>query len=136
MSGRRDRHGHMSRLDRRDFRPVWTGRAAGPLDPGGDDDRETGREDDDDVADGMNTGSASRSTRQGRVCPGCGSIAIARILYGYPGFGPEVQAEVDAGRAVLGGCLVWPGQAQRRCRSCGLRFQADGSPEQLPECGR
>jgi hypothetical protein len=65
-------------------------------------------------------------TSDGRVCPACGAISISRILYGYPLFSQEIRAEIDAGRAELGGCFVGPDQADRRCRACGARFRADG----------
>jgi hypothetical protein len=48
----------------------------------------------------------------------------------------DVQAEVDAGWAVLGGCLVGRDPADRRCRSCGTRFRADGQPVGDAEDGR
>lgn len=46
------------------------------------------------------------------VCPTCGLPGIP-YLYGYPsGEGMELA---HAGRVVLGGCVVWPGQPDTMC---------------------
>jgi hypothetical protein len=60
------------------------------------------------------------------ACPSCGSATIAWILRGYPVFSEQLESDLDAGRVVLGGCLVGPDQASHRCNACGLEFRADG----------
>lgn len=40
------------------------------------------------------------------LCPQCGAGRVLPVLYGLPG--PDEWAAVDAGDAVLGGCIVGP----------------------------
>lgn len=53
-------------------------------------------------------------------CPNCGSDEVVEILYGYPS--PEMRKDVEQGRAVLGGCLLEPGEdindIHLACRNC------------------
>ena len=51
-------------------------------------------------------------------CPCCGSIDVAKILYGYPAFGLY-----DNENIVLGGCCVEVNSPQRYCRACECRFR-------------
>ena len=55
-----------------------------------------------------------------RRCPECGSKNTARILWGYPLPDEKLLADLDAGRVVLGECVVplepWP---THTCRDCG-----------------
>jgi hypothetical protein len=53
------------------------------------------------------------------ACPACGSPAIAKVLYGMPAWSPELEADLAAGRVVLGGCIVEPGAPRFTCVSCG-----------------
>jgi transposase-like protein len=53
-----------------------------------------------------------------RKCPRCGSERIARILYGMPAFPEELRRELEAGRAVLGGCVVTGNDPRWQCTSC------------------
>jgi hypothetical protein len=39
-------------------------------------------------------------------CPRCGSPSLARILYGLPAFTRRLEEDLDAGRVVLGGCVI------------------------------
>lgn len=53
-------------------------------------------------------------------CPRCGSLNLARILYGEPSWAAE--ADIRAGRIVLGGCDVGAEDPEHRCRKCGTEF--------------
>lgn len=55
-------------------------------------------------------------------CPSCGSREIARIQWGRPRFTKELEAALDAGVVVLGGCMVASDSPRWRCRSCGHEF--------------
>lgn len=55
-------------------------------------------------------------------CPLCGSRAIARIQWGRPTYTEKLRAELDAGTAVLGGCMMAYDSTRWRCRSCGHEF--------------
>lgn len=46
------------------------------------------------------------------VCPECGLPGVP-YLYGYPS--DEGLARAEAGRVVLGGCVVWAGQPDFQC---------------------
>jgi hypothetical protein len=74
------------------------------------------------TSDPVNT---ERSTA---TCPSCGSRAVARIQYGEPAYSEEFEADLEARRVVLGGCMVWDDQPDRNCTACGLEFRADGRP--------
>jgi hypothetical protein len=58
------------------------------------------------------------------ACPRCGASAVAKIVYGLPAFDEELVREVEAGRVVLGGCCVWEGMPQWRCRTCNHEWDA------------
>lgn len=55
-------------------------------------------------------------------CPACGSPRVARILYGLPHFTPELKQELDEGRTVLGGCVVFEGSPRWQCVACHHRW--------------
>ena len=55
-------------------------------------------------------------------CPRCRSRDVARIMRGYPIFSDELQARLDSGEVVLGGCVLTGDDADFRCHSCGLEF--------------
>jgi rubredoxin len=69
------------------------------------------------------------------ACPRCGSAKVAQILWGYPRFSEELEADLAAGRVVLGGCMVGPDQASHACTACGLEFRSDGRPVRAEEDG-
>jgi hypothetical protein len=71
--------------------------------------------------------------RRTPVCPRCASSDVAWILPGYPIHSPELEADLGAGRVVLGGCVVWDDQSDHRCNACGAEFRADGRPVRIPE---
>ena len=60
------------------------------------------------------------------ACPRCGSADVAWILRGYPAFSQELDADLLAGRVILGGCLVWDEQSDHLCKACGIPFREDG----------
>jgi DNA-directed RNA polymerase subunit RPC12/RpoP len=66
------------------------------------------------------------------TCQRCGSSDVAWILRGCPAMDEKLQAELRAHRVTLGGCIVWEGQPDHRCNTCGLEFRADGRPVRTP----
>lgn len=46
------------------------------------------------------------------TCPTCGAPSV-RIAYGFPG--PKLVEEVRAGRAVSGGCVLYPDRPIWQC---------------------
>jgi hypothetical protein len=56
------------------------------------------------------------------ACPACRSPRVARILYGLPHFTPALERELDEGRAVLGGCVVFDESPRWQCVACGHRW--------------
>ena len=59
------------------------------------------------------------SSRKPRKCPACGSSLVALILYGLSGFSPELEADLEAGRVVLGGCCLTGDDPKWQCMGCG-----------------
>ena len=56
------------------------------------------------------------------VCPHCGGTNTSPILYGFPGFTPQMVKKLDSGRLWLGGCEIWPGRPDRYCNDCEKEF--------------
>ncbi len=52
------------------------------------------------------------------ICPSCASCKIARIRYGLPAFNENLERDLEAGRIVLGGCLVSENDPQWKCLDC------------------
>ena len=52
-------------------------------------------------------------------CLACGAKGAARILYGLPLFSPELDALLDKGELVLGGCVISEDDPEWHCNSCG-----------------
>ena len=69
-----------------------------------------------------------KTARRSRTCPRCGSHEIATILRGEPASSEGLEADLEARRVVLGGCMVWDGQPDCICTACSLEFRADGLP--------
>lgn len=42
--------------------------------------------------------------RKPRKCPACGFAPVGEILYGFPYYDEQMQADVDAGKVIIGGC--------------------------------
>ena len=55
------------------------------------------------------------------TCPECGSSRIAEILYGMPDFS-QTEADLEAGRIVLGGCTVHDESPRWHCHECEHQF--------------
>ncbi len=60
--------------------------------------------------------------RRGK-CPQCGSRSIARIAFGMPAWGQDLEEELASGRLVLGGCCVTGDDPDRHCNQCGHQWQ-------------
>ena len=52
------------------------------------------------------------------TCPQCGSLKGARIMYGLPHYCAELKEALDAGRLVLGGCVVEDDAPAWHCNEC------------------
>ncbi len=57
-----------------------------------------------------------------RKCPNCGFSPVGKILYGYPMFSPELEAEIKEGKTVIGGCDMSPLNADWECSNCKLQI--------------
>ena len=67
------------------------------------------------------TNSSNELTLPDRVeCPACGRDDGVAILYGMPA--PEAIEAVEAGRIVLGGCMITENADTRHCTGCGHRW--------------
>lgn len=56
-------------------------------------------------------------------CPKCHHTPIAYVLYGYPNFDDKtLMQEVEEGKIVLGGCVVYEDRPTWQCTSCGFDF--------------
>ena len=51
-------------------------------------------------------------------CPSCGSVRVARILFGLPESMEALRSDLDSGRAILGGCDVSESSPQWQCCEC------------------
>ncbi|MCQ2348423.1 MAG: hypothetical protein MJZ65_04460 [Paludibacteraceae bacterium] len=56
-----------------------------------------------------------------RKCPKCGG-KVARIFYGLPAYTEKLQADLDAGRVILGGCCRTEHDPTWQCTKCGQEF--------------
>jgi hypothetical protein len=60
-----------------------------------------------------------------RKCPNCGSLKIARIVYGLVDLTPELEKDLKEGKVALGGCVI--GEAKWECVGCGIKLYKDGT---------
>lgn len=61
-----------------------------------------------------------------KKCPRCGVKAGARILWGISAWSEQMQAALDRGTLVLGGCVVDEGQGfDYQCRACGNEWMSN-----------
>ena len=81
---------------------------------------------DDDARKVAATSDPVKTARSNTTCPSCRSRGVARIQYGEPAYSEGLEADLEAHRVVLGGCVVWDDQHDRSCRACGLEFRAEG----------
>ncbi len=71
----------------------------------------------------MNKRHESRS--QPSKCPECGSLRIARILYGFPAYSAELEADLKAGRVAIGGCCITGDDPAWKCMECETEIYKD-----------
>lgn len=50
--------------------------------------------------------------------PKCGSLIVARILYGFPAWSEELEADLKAGRVAIGGCCITGDDPAWKCVEC------------------
>ncbi|MDO6804265.1 hypothetical protein Q4595_17595, partial [Wenyingzhuangia sp. 1_MG-2023] len=43
-------------------------------------------------------------SRKPRKCPTCGFTPVGAILYGFPMYDEQMQADIHAGKVIIGGC--------------------------------
>lgn len=60
--------------------------------------------------------SAARMLAEGDACVLCGATVVP-IVYGFPA--PDAFDEVEAGRIVLGGCMMYPNAPDYACPTKG-----------------
>jgi len=53
-----------------------------------------------------------------KKCPKCGSLIVARILYGFPAWSEELEADLKAGRVAIGGCCITGDDPAWKCMEC------------------
>lgn len=54
------------------------------------------------------------------TCPACGHSPVTEVVYGLVRrISPALQAELDSGRKVLGGCVISAEAPAYGCRACG-----------------
>jgi hypothetical protein len=58
-------------------------------------------------------------TRRPQKCPSCGSQRVGTILRGTPALSDELEADIDAGRVIIGGCCVSDEDPTWACADCG-----------------
>lgn len=56
------------------------------------------------------------------ICPRCGSLNIAWIIWGRPAYTEELRRDLEDGKVELGGCFIAPGAPQYHCNDCGAEF--------------
>ena len=65
-------------------------------------------------------------SRKPRKCTSCSGKPIATILYGYPAFSAELEAQLQSGTIALGGCCVTDDDLKWVCTHCGQNFYRSG----------
>lgn len=61
-------------------------------------------------------------SRKPRKCPHCGGKPMATVLYGYPAFSAELEAQLQSGTITLGGCCITDDDPKWECPHCGLKL--------------
>ena len=61
-------------------------------------------------------------TRKPRTCPICKNKVIGTILYGMPSFSKKLEIEIESGKTILGGCVIYDISPQWGCTKCNTRF--------------
>jgi hypothetical protein len=57
---------------------------------------------------------------QPKRCPKCGHSPVAEILWGMPASSEKLDADLEAGRVTLGGCIVSDDDPAWKCKECGV----------------
>lgn len=55
-------------------------------------------------------------------CSSCESERCAEILYGRRAETEQLRQDLESGKVVLGGCLVFEGMPRWRCLECGKEW--------------
>ena len=63
-----------------------------------------------------------RIKRKPSICPNCGLKKIAKIFYGLPAYTPELEAGLERGEIILGGCCISGDDPTWECSSCHSQF--------------
>ena len=61
-------------------------------------------------------------TRKPIKCPKCGERPVANILYGLAVMSDELQNDIDLGKTVIGGCVIWEDSPKWHCVNCNTDF--------------
>lgn len=68
-----------------------------------------------------------------RQCPKCGLKKVATIQYGMPIPSAKLEADLAAGKIVLGGCCISNHDPRWRCLECGAEIYEDGTVGQYQQ---
>jgi|TARA_B100001971_G_C18204482_1_gene546704 hypothetical protein len=64
------------------------------------------------------------------LCPNCGSVDVAAILYGHPACSEEINLDLESNQTVLGGCCeIYEKAPEWCCTKCNHQFGACASSE-------
>lgn len=67
---------------------------------------------------------------KGRKCVQFGSAKIPKILYGLPAFDEKLERDLEAGKVILGGCLISGNDPDWHCNDCDFEWsKVRGKPE-------
>ena len=66
-----------------------------------------------------------RSRKKPEQCPQYGSWCIAGILYGMPAMNARLERDLEAGRIVLGGCVITDDDPVCECVDCGAQIYGE-----------
>ena len=55
-------------------------------------------------------------------CPKCGNRNIAKYLWGMPAFTKQLEEDLEAGRVILGGCMITESDPKFHCNNCKKDF--------------
>ena len=57
-------------------------------------------------------------TRRPRKCPNCGHSPVGTILWGMPDFSIKLQASMESGEVIIGGCCCGIDDPTWECSKC------------------
>jgi rubredoxin len=61
-----------------------------------------------------------KRSKKTRICPKCGLKVVIEIIYGLPSF--EGFELAEAGKVILGGCVISEDSPRWHCKKCGHEF--------------